>query len=213
MNTCCSRQKRCRDAGGRPDAGASGSAALACGCRSPPAGARAARLCTPSGCFAALCPLPLDLTAFPVGMCTRTVFAKAEVVLWRTAPETFRLEVARSFARYVAAMLGEIAARTAGVNPAASDADCHHHFAGWPRPGTPTVEVTNEPSEHERRLAPPGRGPDVCNRAFHRRRARRRAGHSLHCGEPRKRRTVVRGCGWLRGRYRHGRRVGPPRVC
>ena len=59
--------------------------------------------------LAAQCPLPLDLTAFPVGMCTRTVFAKAEIVLWRTAPETFRLEVARSFARYVAAMLGEIA--------------------------------------------------------------------------------------------------------
>ena len=59
--------------------------------------------------LAAQCPLPLDLTAFPVGMCSRTVFAKSEVVLWRTAPETFRLEVARSFARYVAAMLSEIA--------------------------------------------------------------------------------------------------------
>jgi len=62
--------------------------------------------------LAAQCPLPLDLTAFPVGMCTRTVFAKAEIVLWRTAPETFRLEVARSFARYVVDMLSEIARDT-----------------------------------------------------------------------------------------------------
>jgi len=32
------------------------------------------------------CPLDLDVRAFAVGMCTRTVFAKAEIVLWRTAP-------------------------------------------------------------------------------------------------------------------------------
>jgi sarcosine oxidase subunit gamma len=62
--------------------------------------------------LAAQCPLPLDLATFPVGMCTRTVFAKSEVVLWRTAPETFRVEVARSFARYVADMLSEIARDT-----------------------------------------------------------------------------------------------------
>ncbi|MFX8747406.1 sarcosine oxidase subunit gamma family protein, partial [Acinetobacter baumannii] len=30
------------------------------------------------------CPLDLRLDAFPVGMCTRTLFAKAEIVLWRT---------------------------------------------------------------------------------------------------------------------------------
>ncbi len=47
------------------------------------------------------CALDLHLSAFPVGMCTRTVFGKAEIVLWRTAPETFRIEVARSFAPYV----------------------------------------------------------------------------------------------------------------
>lgn len=46
------------------------------------------------------CPLDLDLTAFPVGMCTRTVLAKTEVVLWRTAPDAFHLEVWRSFATY-----------------------------------------------------------------------------------------------------------------
>jgi sarcosine oxidase subunit gamma len=47
------------------------------------------------------CPLDLDIEAFPVGMCTRTVLGKAEIVLWRTAPETFRIEVWRSFTAYV----------------------------------------------------------------------------------------------------------------
>jgi len=57
----------------------------------------------------AQCPLPLDARAFPVGMCTRTVFAKAEIVLWRSATETFRMEVARSFSPYVVDLLLEIA--------------------------------------------------------------------------------------------------------
>ncbi len=51
------------------------------------------------------CPLDLHLDAFPVGMCTRTLFGKAEVVLWRTEIDTFRLEVGRSFAPYVVALL------------------------------------------------------------------------------------------------------------
>ena len=55
------------------------------------------------------CPLDLGLVAFPVGMCTRTVFAKAEIVLWRTAPDVFRLEVWRSFTDYVARFLAEVA--------------------------------------------------------------------------------------------------------
>ena len=53
------------------------------------------------------CPLDLDERAFPVGMCTRTVVAKAEVVLWRTATETFRIDVARSFVAYVSEFLAE----------------------------------------------------------------------------------------------------------
>ena len=47
------------------------------------------------------CPLDLAPEAFPVGMCTRTVLAKAEIVLWRTGPSTFHLEVWRSFEAYV----------------------------------------------------------------------------------------------------------------
>jgi heterotetrameric sarcosine oxidase gamma subunit len=45
--------------------------------------------------------LDLDLAAFPPGGATRTLFGKAEIVLWRTAPHAFRIEVARSFAPYV----------------------------------------------------------------------------------------------------------------
>jgi sarcosine oxidase, subunit gamma len=55
------------------------------------------------------CPLDLDESAFPVDMCTRTMLAKAEVVLWRTAPQAFRVEVWRSFAAYVSRYLAEAA--------------------------------------------------------------------------------------------------------
>lgn len=52
------------------------------------------------------CPLDLSLKAFPVGMVTRTVFHKAEIVLWRMA-EGFHLEIWRSFAAYAAGHLAE----------------------------------------------------------------------------------------------------------
>jgi sarcosine oxidase subunit gamma len=52
-------------------------------------------------------PLDLDQAAFPVGMCTRTLFGKVEIVLWRTAPEVFRIEVWRSFAPYILGCLEE----------------------------------------------------------------------------------------------------------
>jgi sarcosine oxidase, subunit gamma len=55
------------------------------------------------------CPLDLDLAEFPVGMCTRTVLAKADIVLWRTQENAFHLEVWRSFLGYVTGLLGEIA--------------------------------------------------------------------------------------------------------
>ncbi len=50
-------------------------------------------------------PLDLDLAAFPVGMVARTLLLKAEIVLWRRGAEYFRVETARSFAPYVAAVL------------------------------------------------------------------------------------------------------------
>jgi sarcosine oxidase subunit gamma len=58
--------------------------------------------------LAGACPLDLDLSQFPVHMCTRTVLAKAEIVLWRTAPEVFHLEVWRSFLSYAQDLLNEI---------------------------------------------------------------------------------------------------------
>jgi sarcosine oxidase subunit gamma len=55
------------------------------------------------------CPLDLSIKQFPLGACTRTVFAKADIVLWRTAADTFQLEVGRSFSAYVSDLLREIA--------------------------------------------------------------------------------------------------------
>jgi sarcosine oxidase subunit gamma len=50
--------------------------------------------------------LDLGLSAFPIGMCTRTLFGKAEIVLWRTGEAQFHIEVWRSFAGYVWGVLG-----------------------------------------------------------------------------------------------------------
>jgi sarcosine oxidase subunit gamma len=55
------------------------------------------------------CPLDLDPDEFPIGMCTRTVLAKADIVLWRTRGDAFHLEAWRSFAGYVTGLLSEIA--------------------------------------------------------------------------------------------------------
>ncbi len=59
--------------------------------------------------LAAGCPLDLDHRAFPIGMCTRTLLAKAEIVLWRRDPDLFRLELGRSFAAYAWDFLTEAA--------------------------------------------------------------------------------------------------------
>lgn len=55
----------------------------------------------------AACPQDLSLAAFPVGACARTVFGKAEIVLWRLSETEFRIECWRSFAEYVFALLSE----------------------------------------------------------------------------------------------------------
>jgi sarcosine oxidase subunit gamma len=51
------------------------------------------------------CPLDLDERAFPIGMATRTMFMKADIVLWRTGSKNFHIEVWRSFAPYVWSLL------------------------------------------------------------------------------------------------------------
>ncbi|WP_265518578.1 sarcosine oxidase subunit gamma [Nitratireductor luteus] len=63
--------------------------------------------------LAAGCPQDLSLRAFPVGAASRTIFGKAEVVLWRRSEQHFRVECWRSFADYVFGLL-EAAARDPG---------------------------------------------------------------------------------------------------
>jgi sarcosine oxidase subunit gamma len=53
------------------------------------------------------CPLDLDLSAFPPGMCTRTLLGKAEIILWRRSAAEYHLEVWRSFSDYVTEWLRE----------------------------------------------------------------------------------------------------------
>jgi sarcosine oxidase, subunit gamma len=58
--------------------------------------------------LAGACPLDLDLREFPVHMCTRTVLAKVDMVLWRTGAEAFHIEVGPSLKRYAQDLLMEI---------------------------------------------------------------------------------------------------------
>lgn len=56
------------------------------------------------------CPLDLSRARFPTGTATRTVLNKAEIILMRVGDEPrFRIEVWRSFAPYVHAILAEAA--------------------------------------------------------------------------------------------------------
>jgi sarcosine oxidase, subunit gamma len=56
--------------------------------------------------------VPLDLAsaAFPIGMATRTLLVKADILLWRRGAERFWLEFARSFSPYVVDILAQAAA-------------------------------------------------------------------------------------------------------
>ena len=51
------------------------------------------------------CPLDLSDRAFPPGACTRTLFGKVMVMLWRTGHTDWRIDCGRSFVPYVAALL------------------------------------------------------------------------------------------------------------
>jgi sarcosine oxidase, subunit gamma len=53
------------------------------------------------------CPLDLSPSAFPVGMCTRTILGKATIMLSRPDDETFHVDVWRSFAPYAWQLLDE----------------------------------------------------------------------------------------------------------
>ena len=51
--------------------------------------------------------LDLHPSAFPAGMCSRTLLGKAEIVLWRISATSFRIEVFRSFVPFVWLLLRE----------------------------------------------------------------------------------------------------------
>lgn len=56
------------------------------------------------------CPLDLSLERFPVGKATRTVFERAQIVLFREAEQTFYVELWRSFAPYFLGLIEKAAA-------------------------------------------------------------------------------------------------------
>lgn len=51
---------------------------------------------------------PRDAAALAVGAAARTVFDSATVILWRDAPAEFRMDVWRSFAPHVRALLARV---------------------------------------------------------------------------------------------------------
>ncbi len=57
------------------------------------------------------CPLDLDLAAFPVEKCTRTVFERASIMIYRQNADQFRFETWRSFAPYVLMILKNASSR------------------------------------------------------------------------------------------------------
>jgi sarcosine oxidase subunit gamma len=59
------------------------------------------------------CPQDLSLDAFPVGAASRTILGKSEIVLLRTAADSFRVECWRSFSDYVFTLLSEAASDAA----------------------------------------------------------------------------------------------------
>lgn len=62
------------------------------------------------------CLLDLDAKAFPTGTATRTLLAKAEIVLARLDDKpTYRIEMARSFAAYVWNLLAEASREVTGA--------------------------------------------------------------------------------------------------
>lgn len=59
--------------------------------------------------MASACPLDLDERAFPIGMATRTLFGKHDVILWRQAQDSFNIELGRSYLAGFLAFFVELA--------------------------------------------------------------------------------------------------------
>ena len=62
----------------------------------------------------AACPLDLSAKTFPAGSARRTIFGKAEIVLWRKGEDDWHVECWRTFSTYVFGLLEE-GARDAAV--------------------------------------------------------------------------------------------------
>ncbi|MBN8644196.1 MAG: sarcosine oxidase subunit gamma [Planctomycetes bacterium] len=67
-----------------------------------------------AACLNSGCPRDLSLAAFPVGACSRTLLGKVEIIIYRTAEDTFRVECWRSFSDYVFEFLSVAAKDVAG---------------------------------------------------------------------------------------------------
>jgi sarcosine oxidase subunit gamma len=63
------------------------------------------------------CECPLDLQALDVGHCAQTLVGKSNVLIVRETPERFALVVRRSFAEYLYALLGHLAALVRAAQP------------------------------------------------------------------------------------------------
>lgn len=59
----------------------------------------------PGACEIVAMGCPRDLRAIAPGRATRTIFDGATVILWRDGPEAFRIDVWRSFAPHLAALV------------------------------------------------------------------------------------------------------------
>ena len=57
------------------------------------------------------CALDLHPSVFPLGRCAQTLVARAQVILYRTGPDAFRLLVRPSFAGYLRDWLRDAGAR------------------------------------------------------------------------------------------------------
>ena len=57
-------------------------------------------------------PIDLSAAAFPVGMCTRPLCEKAEIVLWRRGAVAWPIEAGRAFAPLFRDLLGVLVAAT-----------------------------------------------------------------------------------------------------
>ena len=56
----------------------------------------------------ALCPIDLSVEAFPIGSCTRTIFERAQIILFREAEQSFEIEVWRSYLPYLSELLEKL---------------------------------------------------------------------------------------------------------